>query len=480
MASLRRSLAINFFSSSGATLVQFIVSILIARLLTPGEIGVFSMAQAFVSIAQIFRDFGVSTYLQREADLTPQKIRAAIGVMFASSWLLALILFLISGFIAQWFEQPDMSSIMKVLAIGFLFIPFGAITNALLTREFAADKQALVIIAGTGTYFITSISLAYHGFGAISLAWANLANILACAIAFAPLRPQGVPWLPSFRGWRQVAHFGAGTLLSNCMTALNNALPDVLLGKLTDARHVGLFSRANSTVSIFTYIAGATANYGSTSYLAQAYHRGESLTPLLSRATAMLTGVGWPALVLTALLGEKIVLTLYGPKWLDCVPAIPAMAAAAAVSMMFNYTPIAITALGRPYLSALPVACTALMRVAVAVLLFKGGLSDFAGIILMATLAAVPAMLYLQKKYLNYCFAAMLRAVLPSAVVSFACSVMCKLLLAILPASLPPAIVLALLSLPLAAVWYAALRMTKHPLIGEVNQFAVKVSAKLL
>ena len=82
MANLRRSLVINFFSTSGATLMKFVVSVLLARILSPSEIGVFSMTVVFDGIAQIFRDFGVAAYLQREHELTPDKIRSATAVAF--------------------------------------------------------------------------------------------------------------------------------------------------------------------------------------------------------------------------------------------------------------------------------------------------------------------------------------------------------------------------------------------------------------
>ena len=152
MVNLRRSLVINFFSSSGAALLQFIVSVLLARMLSPSEIGVYSMTVVFVNLAHVFRDFGVSTYLQREPVLTPDKIRSATGVVFTTSWLIATTMFLASGWIGRWFNEPEIVPVMQVLAIGFLFIPFGTVTNALLTREFAAEKQALVMAAGMSRF----------------------------------------------------------------------------------------------------------------------------------------------------------------------------------------------------------------------------------------------------------------------------------------------------------------------------------------
>ena len=121
--------------------------------------------------------------------------------------------------------------------------------------------------------------------------------------------------------------------------------------------------------------------------LSQAHHRGESLVPVIRRATSLLTGVGWPAFALTALLGKDIIVALYGEKWLDCVPAILPLTIAAGVAMLFHYSPTAFTAIGRPYLGAVPVFVTLFSRLGFGVLLFDGSLDKFAWAICLATIA---------------------------------------------------------------------------------------------
>jgi O-antigen/teichoic acid export membrane protein len=479
MANLRRSLVINFLSSSGATFLQFVVSIVLARMLSPSEIGVFSITVVFVNIAHMFRDFGVSTYLQREPDLTTEKLRSAIGVMFTLSWTISLLLVAISDSMGAWFGEPAMVPVMRVLAIGFLIIPFGALTNSLLARRLAADSQAVITAVGTVTFCLSVLAFAALGLGTMSMAWANLCNIIACALASIPFRPKDVPYLPSFRRWGRVLHFGAGTLAANCADAINNSLPDLLLGKLGSARQVGLFSRANSTVSIFSYVAGSTSTYGAVRYLSQAHQRGESLIPVLTRASSLLTGLGWPALAFTALLGSDIVLTLYGVKWVACVPAILPLTVAAGLTMLCHYTPTAFTAIGRPYLGAIPATLTLVMRIAFSLLMYDGSLVTFAWGICLATVLTTPVMLTLQRRYLNFGFWQFLRGIVPSALVTLICIVACALMLLLLPASLQPPARLAILALPLAAVWYGALKVTRHEMGSEVNHIVAAAKMRL-
>jgi O-antigen/teichoic acid export membrane protein len=479
MADLRRSLAINFAASTGVSLMQFALNVVLARLLSPSEIGVFSMAVVFVNIAHIFRDFGVGSYLQREPELTPQKVRSAIGVLFVSSWAVASSLFIASSWMAVWLKEPQVEPLIRVLAVGFLFIPFGSVTNSMLVREFAADKQAIINIAGMTGYCVSCLVFALVGMGTMSLAYANLVNVLVTALMSIPYRPKGVPWLPSFRHWRMVTNYGIGALLSNCVTTVNNAVPDILLGKIGNARAVGLLSRANSTVSLFSYVAGTTVTYGALSYMSQTHHRGESLAPTLSRANALLTGVGWPALALTAVLGHDIVLALYGEKWLSCVPAMLPMTIAAGVGMMFHYIPTALMAIGRPYLGSVSVAVTMLARIAFGMAIFNGSLASFAWAICIATIVATPVTAIQQRRHLGFGMRATLASVWPSAQVSVLCIGAALLMRMCLPPSLAGWPVLCLLLAPLALTWYVGLRLTRHELVGEVHRMLDKIKTQI-
>lgn len=479
MASFRRGFVINFASSSMATVVQFVVSMILARMLTPAEIGVFSITVVFVNIAHVFRDFGVASYVTREKDLTPQKVRSAIGVLYTSTWLIALVIYLGSGWIARYFEHPEIERVTQVLAFGFLLIPFSSLMLAILLREFEADKLAWVTLAGTTAYTVTCLTLAYLGHGTMSLAWANFANIAATALAYLPFRPKGLPWLPSFLGWGKIIRFGSGTILTNLANTLNNAIPDVLLGKLGSAHQVGLFSRANSTVNIFTHVAGQAVNFGSLSYIAKAHHDNRPLGPLLGRAVALLTGVGWPALIGTVMFGEEIVLLLYGSTWIESVPAIAPLAWAAAVAMLFNYSRAALTAIGLPYLASAPLFASVFARVMLALLFFDGTLASFAWIMLGGSLLTLPVQVLLQTRYLAFDTRAMLRAVWPSVVVAAVCTLASWAVRLALEAHLGPTALLAAGIVLVMACWLGALLLTSHPLLAELRTLAAAARSRL-
>jgi O-antigen/teichoic acid export membrane protein len=402
MTSLRRSLSITFLASNGATVVNFLVAIILARMLSPAEIGVFSIAYVLVSVAHIFRDFGVTTYLVHEKDLTPEKIRSISGVLFASSWATAAVLYSLSGVAADYYRQPGVESVVKVLALGFVFIPFGAITHSLLTRELKAREQAIASVLGVTVYATSSVAFAWFGFSYMTMAWANLLNIIATAIAYLPFRPENAPWLPSFRGWGRVMNFGTGVLFSNAVKELNNSLPDFALGKLSGPHAVGIVSRANSTSNLFSKITEPTISYAVLPVLSRKHHAGESIAEPMAKAIANLTGLAWPALVGTAIFAEPIILFLFGPQWLESVPLVRIISAIAFIAVPFTFTTLALQATGRPYLAAVPGAFQLVFSALAILVIFDQNLTSFAYALLIANVVSLPAYLWLQQYHLGF------------------------------------------------------------------------------
>ncbi len=476
MSSFRRSLIINFLASSGATIAQFVIAVIVARILTPSEIGIYSIAVVLVNIAHVFRDFGVSTYLQREDDLTTGKVRSAMGVAYAISWFIAACIFLGSGWVARYFGYAAIEPVMHILAISFLFLPLSSVVLALLLREYNATKIGWATFWGTFAYAVTCLGLATSGFGALSLAWANLANIVATGLAFMWLRPATMSYLPRFREVGGILKFGTGALFANLIKAGNDALPDLILGKMGTARQVGLVSRANSTVNIFLYVAGSAMTFGSQTYLAQAHHAKQSLEPLLQRSTLLVTGLGWPVLAVTSVAARDIIVGLYGDSWIDAAPAVPPLALMAAIRLMFYYNTTAFNAVGRPYLAAVPLAVTALCRILFTVLLFSGDIMSFAWALAGATFVTMPFSFLMQRKYLQCSVRSYIRALIPSAIISAICAGVAILVLTLIDkAGIGSALIrVFILAFPVTLAWIMSLKLLAHPLYGEIMQIAGK------
>ncbi|PJB11113.1 MAG: hypothetical protein CO120_01340, partial [Gammaproteobacteria bacterium CG_4_9_14_3_um_filter_38_9] len=247
--------------------------------------------------------------------MTPEKARSAFGLLLTTSWLLAGFTYFSRGYIASYYNQPGIAEILTVLCISFTLVPFAAYFFAILNRNLQAGKQAYVNVFSSIAYAITCITLANLGFSYMALAWANVANISVCILIYLFIRPKEFSFVPKFSGWMVPIKFGSGAIAGNLLTNINLAIPDLVLGKISDMHSVGLYSRANGLVGIFQQVAGPTITYNTIPFLSKNHHDNVPLAPILSKATSYLTGVAWPAFIVTVIFAEEIIRFLYGAQW---------------------------------------------------------------------------------------------------------------------------------------------------------------------
>lgn len=474
MSQIRSALALTFLSTNSATAVHFVVTLVLARLLSPEEIGIFSITAVVISIAHLFRDFGVASYLQREPDITREKVATAFGVLLLSSWMLALLVYMVSGPLARYYDEQGVQDVMRVLALGFVFIPFGAVTHSLLTRDYRAREQAYALSAGTFAYAITSISLAMMGYSYMSMAWANLANIIVMALAYLPFRPVIAPWMPSLRGWRHVVKFGAATTLGNSANALNNALPDIVLGKLAGAHDVGLLSRGTSITNLVNQVVGPTVSYAVLPLLSRVHHSGQALDVHLARASSYITGLMWPALAATALFSEPLIRFLYGKQWVTAAEPVQWLALMLALGTPFTFHGTASIALGRPMVTVWPTFVLLVTRCVAIFFIYNGSLVSFALALCFASLAVWPVYFWIQAKIVGLRFVVFMRALVPSVVVLVPCFLIAWLARDVMRGQ-SDGLTLFFAFFTVSATWLVAVWVCRHPLRHELEVVAGRV-----
>lgn len=398
---MRKKIAAQFIVSNLATLANFALTVILARILTPSDVGIFSMSAVLIGVAHVFRDFGVTAYLKQEKDLTERTLSGAIGLLFLCSFIAFLIMFASAPYWVSFYREPDVEQVVKVLALGFLLIPFGAIPQALLMREMDVRRSALVTGVSTVIYFFASVGFALAGAKHMTMAWANLVNIIVSGVAYNYVLPERLRWIPSFHGWKKILGFGSGNLVSALMKTADAALPDVMLGRLSNAFNVGLFSRANSTVNIVGMVIHPTVYFFAVPYLAKTHHAQGRLSNEYLKSASIVNSLMLPAFVWVAIAAQEIVMILYGSQWQGAVNAIPwlsLMAGSATVFLMAGY---AVTGIGKPHAVIAPLAIALAAKVFAVMALFNGTMVSFSMALAVGQMCSIPFFLWVIVRYLS-------------------------------------------------------------------------------
>lgn len=396
---MRRKIALQVVVSNVNIGIQFVLTLVLARLLSPDDIGVFSMSAVLISVSSVFRDFGVSAYVKRVRTLDDQTIRTARTLLIISSWAVALVMYLSAGLWATFFGEPRVAEVVEVLALGFTLIPLGSVSSAVLSRELQVSRTATVAFLSTSVYFAVSVAFALNGFEHMTMAWANLVNIAFTGIALNLALNRKLPWKPSLRGWRDVVSFGTGNLLGNLAIEINKAIPDMALGRLSNAAAVGLFSRANSTVSMLEKLLAPPINYFTLPYMAKVHHSAGDVGAVYARVASILQCLTFPALAWIAILSDDIILTLYGAPWLQAATAVPWLCVAIGIASWFSLATPTLNGVGKPYAVMWPISCVILGKLLAIAVLFDGSLSSFALAMALGEMMGAPVYLWTLQRH---------------------------------------------------------------------------------
>lgn len=251
MASVKSAFTIAVGERGVLIAINLISYVIIARLVGPEDVGVFSVASAFVAMLAIFRDFGTGYYIATTKDLTQEKLNTA----FTFSWLIGFLVFLIIQLIAlpigNVFDEERVSGLLRLLALNSIVLPITGCLMTAMRRQFLYGRVFWVNFAGTLAGAITTILLGYLGYGAYALAIGVTANYIISAIGAYFMKPADVKLGIGLGDWRNVFSFGGKNSLIGIVQQSSNSLIELAIGKYLGFSEAGLLSRALGVVNLF-------------------------------------------------------------------------------------------------------------------------------------------------------------------------------------------------------------------------------------
>ncbi|WP_207478028.1 oligosaccharide flippase family protein [Arenibaculum pallidiluteum] len=467
MSDLRRSVYWSTLSKYVGFVAQFASTMVLARMLTPTELGVFSVCMTFVVIAQSFREFGVSTYIIQEKDLTPGKLRSAYGFALLVSWAIATLVLLGRHLVAGFYGEPGMAEVLALLALGFFLVPFGLPARAMIVREMRFGAECAMHLATIATQVAVTLALAARGFGYMSMAWGALCGQVAGIAMLAALRPGLVFMMPSFRGWSHVVGFGSYYSAAALIYEAGIYLQNLVLGRLMDFSAVAFYDRAHALTMI--YRSGVEAAVVAVALPAFARLRSEAETAAQFRhGMALISAVAWPFFGFLGLMAQPLLVLLFGAQWEASAPVLRLLAVAFAIMAMASLAEGVLIGLGQVRRHFRLELSFFALRAALIPLGALISLEAVAAAQIVVAIGMVAACFRMLAGVSTIRFGATLRALRPSAFVSASALVVpAAVSLAVPPGSMGPAAI-AMAGAGCAAGWLAGVWLADHPIKAEV------------
>ena len=225
--------------------VQFLIMIVMARLLTPHDYGLIGMLAIFIAVAQSLIDSGFSQALIRKQDRTEVDNNTVFYFNIVVSVLLYLILYVSAPLVADFYNTPQLCPVMRVICLGIIFNSLAVVQRALLTIKIDFKTQAKAALTAAVASGIVGITMAYHGFGVWSLVTQQLLNLginTGLLWLLSKWRPR---LIYSWQSFHELFAFGSKLLASGLLDTIYRNIYPIVIGKLFSASNLGHYTRAH-------------------------------------------------------------------------------------------------------------------------------------------------------------------------------------------------------------------------------------------
>lgn len=233
----------RFLERTGAQFVALVVSIVLARILSPEDYGTIALITVFINILNVFVDSGLGSALiqKKDADNTDFSTVFYTNVIFCIA--LYILMFVISPFLAEFYSRPELVSIIRVLSITILVSGVKNIQQAYVSRTLQFRKFFFSTLAGTIIAAVAGIWMAYHGFGVWALVAQQVTNLSIDTIILWIT----VKWRPefvfSFKRLKSLFSYGWKLLVSALLDTFYTNLYNLVIGKKYSANDLAFYAK---------------------------------------------------------------------------------------------------------------------------------------------------------------------------------------------------------------------------------------------
>ena len=225
--------------------IQFIVMIIMARILTPEDYGLVGMLTIFIAVSQSLIDSGFSQALIRKQDRSEIDNSTVFYFNIGVGAILYLILFFSAPLIASFYNEPQLIPITRLIGLSLVFNSLAVVQRALLTINLDFKTQAKASFVGALLSGIVGIGMAYFGFGVWAIVWQQITNLFIITVLLWILSN----WMPilaySWKSFRELFSFGSKLLASGLLNTIFNNIYLIIIGKFFKASDLGFYTRSH-------------------------------------------------------------------------------------------------------------------------------------------------------------------------------------------------------------------------------------------
>ena len=337
----------SFLDNIWKTGGQFVIGIILTRLLSPEDFGLIGMITIFIVIGQSLTNSGFGQALIQKKNADNVDFSTVYYFNIVASLVIYFILFFSAPLIANFYNQPLLVILIKVICLSFVIDALGRIHVVYLEKKLDFKSQSIIGIISVVVAGVISITMAYTGFGV----WALVAHTVLRSVVTTILFWWVSSWRPllafSKKSLKSLFMFGSKILVAGLMNSIFQNIYYLIIGRVFSAQSLGYFTRASQFKDMPVLTLTSVIQKVTFPVFSEIQDDNEKLISGYTRAIRLLSAVVLPLMGFIIIASEPLIEIVLGEKWLPVVPYLNVMAAYGWMHIIYVMNHQIITVKGR-------------------------------------------------------------------------------------------------------------------------------------
>lgn len=329
---------------------SWIVTILLARLLLPDDFGLLAIAWIFVGFMVLVNEMGIGSAIIQRKETDDDALYSIFWVSIIFGICFYLIVFFLAPTFSRFFDNENLTNVLRVLAFIFVIGSFQIVPSSLLTKELEFKKRSIAEFSGVFSGGTLSIVLALSGYGVWSLVYGPILRYLVFTIlffCFSQWRPKPVFMFKKVKGLLSFGLYVAG---SRVLKFFYSNADSMIIGKILGNKFLGYYTMAFNLSGIPVEKITAIINQVSYPVFSKLQDDREKLQSYFLKITRFVSLITFPSMVGIFLVSESLIKVVLTPKWLPILFPLMILCFVALLKSIVQIIPMLLYAKGKPNL----------------------------------------------------------------------------------------------------------------------------------
>lgn len=309
----------SFIEQFSGQIIQFAISIILARLLIPSDYGLIGMLGFFMAISGVFIDGGFGSALIQKKDRSDKDLNTVFYINMGISTICYIALAVFAPWIAEFYKQPQLIPIIRIYCLTLIIGSLSGINTTLLTINVDFKTKSKISLSSAVLSGIIGIACAYNGLGV----WALVIQSLSSGIITLILNYYYVRWFPklvfSIKSFKILFSYGSKLLVSSIIASTYANIYSLIIGKQFESSILGYFSRAQGFTNLTSNNINNIVSRVSFPILSKVQDDDSTLLRIYEKYIQMSSFIIFPVVLLLCGISRPLVISLLTEKWSPCI-----------------------------------------------------------------------------------------------------------------------------------------------------------------